>query len=346
MTDESKILEDAMTRLLTARCRPADVRGSEGRWMSELWNALVDMGVPWLGIPDSLGGSGGEVDDAALAVRIAARHTVPLPIAEMTLVACPALASAGIPMPAGASLSCATDPLRAEQAGAGLLVSGTAYQVAWAANCDYTVAICDVDGANQIVVIRCSDMAVQSERNAAGEARCRITLDRVRPVEFAATAWSTDVMLARAAAAATLAISAAADRVVELSIGYANTRQQFGRPIGMFQAVAHLLARMAAAAAAAQGAARLALRALRDNDILLAGSAKTVASETAGTVAELAHQLHGAIGMTREHRLHLLTRRLWSWRDEYGSDRYWSRREGQHLVATATDPWSDLIDAR
>jgi acyl-CoA dehydrogenase len=346
MTDESRILEDAMTRLLTARCGPADVRGSEGRWMGELWNALVDMGVPWLGIPESRGGSGGEVDDAALAVRIAARHAVPLPIAEMALVACPALVSAGIDVPPGASLSCATDPLRAEQAGAGLLVSGTAEQVAWAGDCDYTVGMCDADGASQVVVIRRSDMAVESERNAAGEARCRITLDRVRPVEFAATAWSADVLRARAAAAATLAISGAADRVVELSIGYANTRQQFGKPIGTFQAVAHLLARMAAAAAAAQGSAWLALRALRDNDILLAGSAKTVASENAGTVAELAHQVHGAIGMTREHQLHLLTRRLWSWRDEYGSDRYWSRRQGQHLVATATDPWADLMAIR
>jgi len=346
MSDESRILEDAMTRLLTARCCPADVRGSEGRWMSELWNALADMGVPWLGIPDSRGGSGGDIGDAVLAVRIAARHAVPLPIAEMTLVACPALASAGINLPEGASLSCATDPLRAEQAGAGLLVSGTADQVAWAADCDYTVAMCDVDGANQIVVIRRSDMEVETERNTAGEARCRISVQRVRPVEFSATAWSTGVLLARAAAAATLAISAAADRVVELSVGYANTRRQFGKPIGTFQAVAHLLARMAAAAAAAQGAARLALRALYNNDILLAGSAKTVASQNAGTVAQLAHQLHGAIGMTREHQLHLLTRRLWSWRDEYGSDRYWSRRQGQHLVATATDPWRDLMEAR
>jgi acyl-CoA dehydrogenase len=50
--------------------------------------------------------------------------------------------------------------------------------------------------------------------------------------------------------------------------------------------------------------------------------------------------------MTREHQLHLLTRRLWSWRDEYGSDRYWSRRQGQHLVATATDPWADLMAIR
>jgi acyl-CoA dehydrogenase len=343
MTDERRILEDAMTRLLTAQCSPVDVRVAEGLWMGELWNALSDMGIPWLGIPESCGGSGGDVDDAALAVRVLARHAVPLPIAEMVLVAGPALASAGITVPEGASLTCVTEPLAAEPAGATLLVSGAAQQVAWAGHCDYIVGICALDRTNHVVLLSRSDIAIEDARNAAGEARCKITLERVRPVQASATAWSPDVLLARAAAATVLAISAAADRVVELSIGHANTRQQFGKSIGTFQAVAHLLARMAGAAAASQGAAHLALSALRNNDVLLAGSAKTVASETAGTVAQLGHQLHGAIGMTREHPLHLVTRRLWSWRDEYGSERFWSRRQGRHLTATPGDPWRNLM---
>ena len=48
-------------------------------------------------------------------------------------------------------------------------------------------------------------------------------------------------------------------------------------------------------------------------------AAKAQASSGAGVVAAIAHQLHGAIGTTEEHRLRLTTTRLWSWRDEDGS---------------------------
>jgi acyl-CoA dehydrogenase len=131
-----------------------------------------------------------------------------------------------------------------------------------------------------------------------------------------------------------------------MCVEHAGTRRQFGKPIGAFQAVAHLIARIAGASVATQGAASLAVEALRENDVSLAGAAKTVASEAAGTIAELAHQVHGAIGMTREHDLHRYTRRLWAWRDEYGSDRYWARRAGADLIPSTTgDPWHDLVRA-
>jgi alkylation response protein AidB-like acyl-CoA dehydrogenase len=72
-------------------------------------------------------------------------------------------------------------------------------------------------------------------------------------------------------------------------------------------------------------------------------AAKIRSGQSAGRAAELAHQLHGAIGFTDEHELHLFTRRLWSWRDEYGSESYWSARLGEVLVqGGADDLWKAL----
>ena len=62
-------------------------------------------------------------------------------------------------------------------------------------------------------------------------------------------------------------------------------------------------------------------------------AAKIRAGEAAGAVAEIAHQVHGAIGFTEEHSLHCLTRRLWSWRDEFGDETYWAGVLGRRIAA-------------
>ena len=133
-------------------------------------------------------------------------------------------------------------------------------------------------------------------------------------------------------------------RLTEMTTQYAQDRVQFGRPIGKFQAVQQNLAMLAGQTAAAVAAADVAAEAVSDTlAVLPIAAGKSRAGEAAGIGAAIAHQVHGAIGFTFEHDLHFLTRRLWSWRDEFGKDFAWNRLLGRHMAkAGANSIWAEI----
>ncbi|MFI5015656.1 MAG: acyl-CoA dehydrogenase family protein, partial [Hyphomicrobiales bacterium] len=136
-------------------------------------------------------------------------------------------------------------------------------------------------------------------------------------------------------------------RALALSVQYAQTRVQFGRPIGKFQAIQQNLAVLAGQSAAAMAAADMAAQALdRGLAPLPVGAAKARAGEAASIAAGLAHQAHGAIGFTEEYELHHVTRRLWSWRDEFGNEAEWNAIVGRAALAAGPDGlWPALTAA-
>jgi alkylation response protein AidB-like acyl-CoA dehydrogenase len=137
---------------------------------------------------------------------------------------------------------------------------------------------------------------------------------------------------------------------LRLTIEHANTRVQFGKPLGKQAAVQHQLALMAEYVAAAGVAVEHAVRrwsAGADAGVVwrAVASAKIRCGESAGKVAEMAHQVHGAIGFTREYRLQDYTRRLWTWRDEAGTEAEWSHELGRRLIAAGADRlWPSLTE--
>jgi alkylation response protein AidB-like acyl-CoA dehydrogenase len=129
-------------------------------------------------------------------------------------------------------------------------------------------------------------------------------------------------------------------------VDYANTRVQFGRPIGRFQMIQNLLAVLAGEAAAADVAGAMASAAADGAlDWACIAAAKVRSGEAAGTGASIAHQVMGAIGFTDEHVLHHWTQRLWSWRSEFGSERHWARRLGAMALERDGGPWGLMTDA-
>jgi acyl-CoA dehydrogenase len=139
----------------------------------------------------------------------------------------------------------------------------------------------------------------------------------------------------------------ALDAAVEFSVAHTREREQFGRPLSAFQVVQHSLAAMAGDVERARAAANLAVVAAADHGFgsPQADYAVTVAKVTLGRVVPAvvtsAHQLHGAIGVTIEHRLWLATQRARSWIGEFGDTAHYARHLGR-LALAADNPW-DLI---
>jgi acyl-CoA dehydrogenase len=142
----------------------------------------------------------------------------------------------------------------------------------------------------------------------------------------------------------TAQMAGALSACLELCIRYAQERSQFGRPIRKFQAIQHQIALLAEEAAAVTSASRAAATALDRGDASFElACTKLRANQAAGPSALIAHQVHGAIGITKEHSLHRFTQRLWTWRSEFGNDRHWARWLGRFVLSEETSsPWSLL----
>jgi acyl-CoA dehydrogenase len=340
-------------RILDARWSERDQRAAAAAgWAPELWDALVDAGLPWLGVPESSGGAGGSVVDAAGLLRLVGRRAVPVPVAEAGLAGW-LLASAGVDVPR-AHVAVGgwhpRDEVRLGRAGGGWSLDARLHRVAWAAEAARLVVLAWAEGAWRVALVRVSSASITQGRNLAGERRDAISASgaAVDAIAEAPSGVDMETLWLRGAFMRAVLLAGAMERIAEQTIDYANGREQFGRPISRFQAVQQHLVRLSSEAALAGMAADVAAEAL-ERDPRAAefevGVAKAVASRAAGVVGGLAHQVHGAIGMTEESTLHHLTRRLWTWRQEFGSARWWNRRIGQGLAEGGADRlWSRLAE--
>jgi len=135
-------------------------------------------------------------------------------------------------------------------------------------------------------------------------------------------------------------MAGAIERILDQTLAYSAERMQFGRPLSKFQAIQHHIAELGCeAGAVATIAAHAFERADQGHADLAIAAAKIRAGLAAGKAASLAHAVHGAIGFTYEHTLQYATRRLWSWRSEYGSHGWWSLRLGRAVCAQGPDSW-------
>lgn len=140
----------------------------------------------------------------------------------------------------------------------------------------------------------------------------------------------------------------ALDAAAAMSVEHTSQRVQFGRPLSKFQAVQHALAGIAGEIERARAAATLAVAAASDYGFASAQSdyavtvAKVAVGRAVGAVTTIAHQLHGAIGVTAEHPLWSATMRAQSWIQDYGTTAHHARRLGRMALA-ADEPWDVAI---
>jgi hypothetical protein len=194
------------------------------------------------------------------------------------------------------------------------------------------VLLCeDGIGADVVVILRKGKAGIHEAFTAEpvggldGDGLARIRLEG-KPLDRCKDADLVDEGRRRAAALAAAEMAGAIERVAAMTAQYVTERQQFGRPISAFQAVAHGAARLATLAQAATWSARLACT---SNDPSDTAAAKGWISAASVEVSALAHQLHGAIGFTEEYGLQRLSKRLRTLRFAYGDDRFHHRSLGR-----------------
>lgn len=344
MNQDQSALIDALRAIFADHSSQEAVVAAEGPgFAQDTWNVLNEGGFGSISIPESAGGSGGDIADACVVLHEIGRAAAAVPFAEHTLLAGWALAQAGVALPDGVcTMSAGTprDALSVTGDRDGVVLDGVLARVPWASNADQIVVLAQADGASYLAQVPTSAVTITRGRNLAMESRDLVRFDNVRvdnPIE-APEGVTARALELRAALSRAALISGALERVTEITVRYTGEREQFGRPIARFQAVQRHLVRIAEQSVSAQmavdAAAANAVGALDFFDI---ASAKIVASEAAGIVSAAAHQAHGAIGMTKEYELGQLSRRLWSWRDECGSEAVWSRRLGAHVAEAGVD---------
>jgi alkylation response protein AidB-like acyl-CoA dehydrogenase len=323
LDDDQEALRESARDLLDDLASSPRVRAvvdAEGGWDAELWRAMLDQGWVGVAVPERLGGLGlGPVEVAVLAEEIG-RHAAPAPFAS-TVLAIGTLAAAGQDDRVAALLegdvatvawSRGPDTVRADPAGRGWRLRGRADPVLYAPSARLAVVVGAAADGPAVFVVELDD-----EHRVPAEA----AMDRTRELgwlrfdETPATRLddvTVAAVLDHGATYAAAEMLGGADRVLSMAVEYAKERVQFGRPIGSFQAVKHRCADMLVDVEGMRSSVYWAAWCLGADDrerSVAASTAKVWCSDASKRVMASGLQIHGGIGFTWEHDLHLFLKR-------------------------------------
>ncbi|UVE18698.1 acyl-CoA/acyl-ACP dehydrogenase [Pseudomonas sp. LS44] len=328
-------------------------RFDAGQPIDALWQLVADNGLPGALVPEAANGSGATWLEASPVLRAIGYWQAPLALGE-TMLAGLLLAKAGLTVPEGPLSLIQTSRLGDLRLRDDGQLDGRAVNVPWARTCRWA-AIADAEGRLALVDLRQDSISLEAGSNFAGEERDILVftaaraeaVGRLQLADVAEPVWLFGALI-RACM-----LVGALESTLDKAVAYANERVQFGKPIGKQQAIQQQLAHMAGSIGAARMATQVALRSASEALLAEAGSrttlafdvavAKVCAGEAASLATSVAHQVFGAIGFTHEHTLHFATRRLWSWRDEFGSDAQWAKVLGEAAIAAGPEGfWAGL----
>lgn len=301
---------------------------------ADVWPDFVTTGLDRIAVPEIAGGSGGTLRDAVEVIRACSGRALSVPLIE-SIMASDVLAQAGVDIPDGLVVlhSAPTDVIGPDQRMTGDLIG-----VRWGRSASAIVLV-GSGGSAWLVHTDQPGVSVEPDDNIAGE-----PWDLVRLEGAHGTQVSRGGDLARLQrrqgvfwASALVGASEAAFALTQEHVG---SRQQFGAPLVKLPAVQRSLALMRVEIIQAVAALEIGLGSMGsdtpdsvDVGLVRAAIARSTAASAATEVARLAHQLHGAIGVTAEYPLHRYTTRLWAWRDLVEPEREWVQHIGRATAA-------------
>jgi alkylation response protein AidB-like acyl-CoA dehydrogenase len=307
-TDDQRVFASTLRDLLGKECPATRVRAAwdDGTGHApDVWARLAALGLLGLLVPEGDGGGGGDEVDLVLLLVELGRAGVPGPVLEHAAIVAPALA--GTPW--------------ARQLAAGELAATAWLDGPYAPHAGVADLILTPDG-----VIETAD-ASRTEVEAIDGGRRLFVVATATPIAVAAL--DIDLARDRASLAAAAVLIGLASRLIELAADHARQRHQFGRPIGSFQAVKHLLANALVKVEFAQPAVERAAWSLASHQPTRArdvSMAKALASDAALQSARAAIQVHGAMGYTWECDVQLFAKKAWALAAAHGDARFHRRR--------------------
>jgi alkylation response protein AidB-like acyl-CoA dehydrogenase len=370
-SEEQEMLRRSAREFLAKECSPKVVRRlmeSEDGFDAALWKKIADLGWTALGIPEQYGGVGTFLD-LVVVLEEAGRALLPGPFFSTMGLAVPVLLEAGseaqkkevlaaIGEGSARATLAFTEPagrwdadgvaLKAAQSGGGWRLDGVKTFVPDAQVADYIAIVARTRGDGEegltlfLVKGRPEGMTVKPLETMDMTRRwCEVRFDGVQlgadavmgspdkawPALKRALEWATAALCAE--------MAGGVQKVLETSTEYAKTRHQFGKPIGIYQAVSHKIADMLVLSESGRSAtyyAAWAVEADAPDRSLAASMAKAYVSDAYRKVAGDGIQVHGGIGFTWEHDMHLYFKRAKSSEVTLGDATY--HRE---LVAQALD---------
>lgn len=344
----AEMVEDLFAR----SCTPEAVMAAEAAGHDRaLWRQVEELGLTLPAVPEELGGQGATLSEQVDVLAAAGRHAAPLPLMETGLLAGWLLTRAGLAAPTGPMTVAPAGPhdrLTLRRDGDRPLLSGTATGVPFASAADHLVVLARGErGAWHVALVDARAAALTPGTSVAGEPRDEVRLDGVEPAPDRVAPSPVDAgqLRRRAALGRSILMLGALEAVRDMTIAHTREREQFGRPLARLQVVQSMLAELARDVALARAAVDLAIAAAAADDdlpLLEVTSASVACATAAARASATAHQLHGAIGITREHALHLYTRRLWAWRDDGVPSEAWARRLGEALLDGTGELWPEI----
>lgn len=309
---------------------------------SALWSRLDELGLTRLTASEDSGGSGASWLEGAALLGAAAAAGAPVPLVEHGMLGAWLMEEAGLPNDGALRTVCRPDP------------SGRAVNVTFGRDAASIVALWEDGERWRVADVPADRVSIRQRRNLAGEPCDTVDFDLS---DLAAAPLISDAVgeqfHLRGGLARSAQVCGAMDRVLEVVLTHVNEREQFGRAIGKFQAVQHLVADIATESSLARAAtdtavARAAASDWEDPGMLFAvGVAKSCVGHAASVVVRNAHQVLGAIGTTLEHELHVLTKPILVRRSEYGSVHEWDETLAELAASAGRDRlWSLITTGR
>ena len=316
---------ESADRFFAQECTAAVIRSVEknNTDRAALWQTMLSAGFADALVPENADGAGLALVDIWPIVFCMGRHAVPLPYAH-TLFARAWLHQSTKSVPEG---TVTFAPYQTQLASGQL----TAHAVSFGYVADWVLV------QHESNVWLCPTAKVDVARSGGhGSLDADLTWSADVLKDCHLGSWAKPQFEHALALSLAVLIAGAADRVFEMTLAHANQREQFGKPIGRFQALQQQISEVAELVFAARMAAEMACRSQTWEPLpMLAALAKTHTSQAVGKIVAVSHAVHGAIGVTHEYDLQLYTRRLNEWSRAGGGAVYWSQQLGQAILTSS-----------